>query len=302
MILIAFALLLTSQQAALRSLVDQDVRVATIGTRLALAAGQDFCPGQSLSLAGLIVQDAEQYSADTRDDARIALGLGEGPTVVGVVAGTPTGGAQIGDSIVSVNGIAVPMQPPTHPYARVAQVEAAVEGAKKNKVVIVVRRGSATLNLVHPVAAGCSSRFQIIRGGLGATQADGRYVTISDRMMKLAPTDEMLAALIAHELAHNILRHNQLKTPSKRAEYEADRLSVWLVAKAGYDLNSVLPFWAALRKRADYGIFADGTHPSWPKRIAALEVALAEVRAQQAAGQPLVPSRQEGASQPQKAR
>ncbi len=302
MILIALSLVLTPQQAALRSLVDQDVRVATIGTRLAQAAGPDFCPGQSLSLAGLIVQDAAQYSADIRDDARIALGLGEGPTVVGVVAGTPTGGAQIGDTIVEVNGVAIPPQPLKHPYARVAQVESAIESAVGGKIALAVRRGPATLRLDHPVAAGCSSRFQIVRGGLGKTQADGRYVSISDSMMKSTPTDDMLAALMAHELAHNILRHKLLKTPSKQAEYEADRLSVWLVARAGYDLAGVTQFWAALRKRADYGIFADGTHPRWPKRIAALEVALTEVRVQQAAGQPLVPSRQEGASQPQKAR
>ncbi len=306
MILVAFALVLTPQQAALRALVDQDVRVATIGTRLAQAAGPDFCPGQSLSLAGLVVQDAAQYSADTRDDARIALGLGDGATVVGVVPGAQADGARLGDAIVAVNGIAVAVRSSSHPYARVAQIESAIEGASDGKVAMEVRRGPTTLQLTHRVAAGCRSRFQIVRGGLGKTQADGRYVSISDGMMKLTPTDDMLAALMAHELAHNILRHNQLKTPSKQSEYEADRLSVWLVARAGYDLGGVMQFWAALRKRADYGIFADGTHPGWPKRIKAIEAALAEVRTQQAAGLPLVPSsvlaRQEGASQPQNRR
>ena len=290
MILIALALVLTPQQAALRSLVDQDVRVATIGTRLAQAAGPTFCPGQSLSLAGLVVQDAAQYSAATRDDARIALGLGEGPTIVGVVPGTATGGAQRGDSIVAIGGIALASQPPAHPYARVAQVEDAIERVSDGKIAMDVRRGAATLQLELQVAAGCRTRFQIVRGGLGKTQADGRYVSISDGMVALTRTDDMLAALIAHELSHNILRHNQTKTPSKQSESEADRLSVWLVARARYDLNAVLPFWAALRKRADYGIFADGTHPRWPKRIAALEAALAEVRAQQATGQSLLPS------------
>ena len=107
-------------------------------------------------------------------------------------------------------------------------------------------------------------------------------------MMALAPTDDALAAVLAHELAHNILRHNALKTPSKQAEYEADALSVRLVARAGYDLGAVLPFWEALRKRTDYGIFSDGTHPGWRKRIAALAAAVAAAK--------------EPASQPPKAR
>jgi predicted Zn-dependent protease len=89
---------------------------------------------------------------------------------------------------------------------------------------------------------------------------------------------------MAHELSHNILRHNALNTGSKQAEYEADALSVRLLALAGYDLDAVLPFWQSLRKRTDYGIFADGTHPGWRKRFTALTAEVA--KAKEAASQP----------------
>jgi beta-barrel assembly-enhancing protease len=286
--LLFLALTLTSQQAAIRSLADQDMRVATVGARLARAAGEELCPGQHLSTAGLVVQDPAQYSVATRADARVALGLGDGPTVVGIVGESAGQGVQLGDVIARVNDVPVTNRPRAGPYARVAQVEDAIEGASGAQVGLDVVRGGVAQGIAVPTVPGCRSRFQIVRGGLGATQADGRYVQISDGMMALAPTDDALAAVVAHELAHNILRHNALKTPSKQAEYEADALSVRLIARAGYSLDAVLPLWEALRKRSDYGIFADGSHPGWRKRLAALSVAIATAK--------------EPASQPPKAR
>lgn len=282
MILTAFALTLTPQQAAIRALADQDLRVATIGYRLARAAGPALCPGQHLSTGGLVIQDAAQYAAPTRDAARAALGLGDGPTIVGVVAGGPDG-LKVGDVILSIDGVPVSSQSSSDPYARVAQVEGALEKSP-GSAALEVRRGVSIIRVVVPATPGCRSRFQIVRGGIGATQADGLYVQISEGMMALTPTDDALAAVMAHELSHNILRHNALKTRSKQAEYEADALSVRLIALAGYDLDAVLPFWESLRKRTDYGIFADGTHPGWRKRIAALAAAVAT--AKEAASQP----------------
>jgi beta-barrel assembly-enhancing protease len=264
------------------------MRVATVGARLARAAGADLCPGQHLSTSGLVVQDAAQYSAATRDDARLALGLGDGPTVVGIAAGVTAQGVQVGDVIAAVNGVAIATKPRAGAYARVAQVEDAIEGASGPQIMLDVLRGGTAQRVALSPVEGCRSRFQIVRGGLGTTQADGRYVQISDGMMALGATDDGLAAVVAHELSHNILRHNELKTASKQAEYEADALSVRLVARAGYDLDAVLPFWESLRKRSDYGIFADGSHPGWRKRIAALAAA--------------VSSAKEAASQPPKAR
>ena len=279
-------LTLTPQQAAIRALADQDLRVATVGLRLARAAGSDFCPGQYLSTAGLVLQDAAQYSVATRDDARVVLALGDGPTVVGIVGGATAQGVRAGDVIAAVNGVAIATRPGA--YARVAQVEDALEGVHGTPVMLDVRRGGTAQRIPLVRIAGCRSRFQIVRGGLGATQADGRYVQISEAMMALAPGDDALAAVLAHELSHNILRHIELKTPSKQSEYEADALSVRLVARAGYSLDAVLPFWEALRKRSDYGIFADGSHPGWRKRLAALAKAVAAAK--------------EPASQPPKAR
>jgi Zn-dependent protease with chaperone function len=245
------------------------------------------------------LQDAAQYSVATRDDARVVLGLGDGPTVVGIVGGATAQGVHIGDIIVGVNGTGMTARPRGGQYARVSAVEDAMEAAPGPQIMLDVLRSRAVLRVQLPLLEGCRSRFQIVRGGLGATQADGRYVQISEAMMVLAARDDALAAVMAHELSHNILRHTALKTPSKQSEYEADALSVRLVARAGYRLDAVLPFWEALRKRSDYGIFADGSHPGWRKRLVALAEAVEKEKAQRLEGKDLVPTSQQSTSQPE---
>ncbi len=276
-------LALSPQQAALRALGDADVRVATVGDRLA-RGGTAFCAGQATSLGGLVIQDARQYSAATRADAQAALRLGDGPTIAGVVG---TGDAiLVGRVIASVDGAPVATKT-SDAYADVARAETLVEnGFARGGVTLAFTNGG---RVTLPAAPGCRTRFQIVRGGLGKTQADGRYVQLSDGMLGSTANDDELAAVLAHELAHNILVHRAKKTPSKQAEYEADWLSVWLVARAGYNVDAIVPFWTRLGKRTDYGIFSDGSHPGWKRRTEWFAKAVAMVNAQRAGGEPLIP-------------
>jgi len=70
--------------AAMRAL---DLRVATIGYRLALA-NRDWCAEQAW-LPGFVLHDLSQYGADYRQAAAQAFGLGEGPGVLALVADGP---------------------------------------------------------------------------------------------------------------------------------------------------------------------------------------------------------------------
>ena len=286
--LLPLLLALSPQQAALRALGDADLRVATVGDRLA-RGGTAFCSAQATSLGGLVIQDARQYSAATRADAQAALGLGDGPTITGVVgAGTVGTGdaALVGRVIVSVDGTPV-VTKTSDAYADVARTEALVEdGFARGRVTLAFAKGG---QITLPATPGCRTRFQIVRGGLRRTQADGRYVQLSDVMLAFTANDDELAAVLAHELAHNILRHQGKKTPSKQAEREADWLSVWLVDRAGYNIDAVVPFWTRLGKRTDYGIFSDGSHPGWRRRADWFVKAVAMVKAQRASGDPLIP-------------
>ncbi len=297
-----FALLLVlvsaPSDAAVRAAAAQDVRVAAIGYRLARAgigpAAQGFCDGQ-VSLPGLVVQDITQYGPADHDAARRALGIGDGPTIVAVIPESAGAWAKLrpGDRIISVNGEAINAGVSRAPYARMAQFEAMMEkGQRLGGATIEFRRGNDDFSTYLNAEAGCPSWFQVVSRRPINAQADGRYVQIFSGMIDFAANDDELATIMAHELAHNILRHIAQQTPSKQAEYEADRLGVWLVARAGYDVDAVVPFWTRFEKRTNAGIFADGSHPSPKKRLAAVAKAVEELKAQRAAGQALIPVKQ----------
>ena len=287
--LLILAVAMTPQQAAFRALADQDLRVATVGDALARGGADGLCAGH-VSMSGVVVQDTAQYAVADRADARAALGLAEGPTVVGIVAGSAADRASLrpGDAIVSVDSKPVDASVIKDRYARIAQVEMLIDAGASQ---IVVRRSGGEVAISLVTEPGCPTRFQVVTGGGLNASADGRYVQITTRMLAFAANDDELAAVLAHELAHNVLRHLALKTPSRIAETQADRLSVWLVARAGYDVDAIVPFWTRLGRRTDYGIFSDRSHPGWKKRVAALETSVAEVKAQRAAGVSLVPPR-----------
>lgn len=285
---------------AVRAAAVQDVRLATVGYRLARGCNglSDKAPllTARVSMPGLVVQDITQYDEADRPSARRALKIGDGPTVVHVISNSAADRAKLrpGDRIVAVNGNVIDASAARDRYARMAQFDRflAKSSGPGDWMVEVMRANGARFSTVLASEGGCASLFQVIPGRKINARADGTYVQVNGAMMDFAATDDDLAVVVAHELAHNVLGHHLKNTASKQAEYEADRFGVWLVARAGYDVDAALPFWTRLERRTNPGIFADGSHPSPKKRLAAVAIAVATLKAQVSAGQALVPPAQ----------
>jgi predicted Zn-dependent protease len=111
--------------------------------------------------------------------------------------------------------------------------------------------------------------------------------------------DEELAAVMAHELAHNILRHvarsqeagtpnnytrylNRYSRISRKMEEEADRLSVWILQIAGYEPSAPVTFWHRFGPNNDSAHPYGRLHDPWRVRVAALEDELGVMREAQA--------------------
>jgi predicted Zn-dependent protease len=140
---------------------------------------------------------------------------------------------------------------------------------------------------VTPVPA-CRARFELLLGRGTFAGSDGHVVHLGERFFERFRDDE-IAVIVAHELAHVILRHPQRLTAAgvdrgmlrelgrngrlhRRTEGEADELSVHLLANAGFDPLSAARFWRERGGEIDAGVFRARTHPSSRSRAAALEL------------------------------
>ena len=147
--------------------------------------------------------------------------------------------------------------------------------------------------------AGCASRFQVVPSLKRAAKADGRYVQLTTALVEFTRDDDELAALVAHELAHNILQHRarlneagvDREAPIRSArdaelfqltEFEADRLAIHLMARAGYDPAAAVRLWTR-QSREPQGI-RTGSHPSWASRIRVMRAEIAAIAAAKAKG------------------
>ena len=293
----------TSPYAALAAL---EARVAAVGFRLT-TANAAWCPVQQPQF-GWIWGDPRLYDPDQRPAALAAYGAvdRDAPFIAAVAPTSPaaTAGMRVGVAVIGMQGSTVPDGADAHPFARITAIETSLASLPPTTPLALDTVDASALTLT-PVA-GCISDFRVEATEKPGAVADGRMVLVNQGLAQFAQDDEELAAAIAHELAHNILRHRARLDAAgvdrgmgkqfgrsarlfKQTEVEADRLSAWLLAGAGYDPAAAGRFWTAFGQRKGRPLFQAGTHPGWRDRVASLEAEAAAIAAARASGQRLHP-------------
>jgi hypothetical protein len=293
---------------ALLAMRGLDQRVAAIGYRLA-TSGRALCPNVE-NLPGLAVHDLSQYGASFRPAAIRAFGLDAGPAVLALVPGGPAeqAGLRLDDVLLSLDGQALPHGDPgrDRSFDRMAQILDALDAAfADGSAEIEVRRAADRLTLHVGSTPGCASRFQLIPSGRLNAEADGRYVQVTTAIASYVADDAELAAVLAHEFAHNILGHRVRLDAAhvsrglfgnfgrnaqriRETEIEADRFSIYLLDRAGYDPEAAVRFWTRFGQRG-LNFLGSPTHPNWRSRIALFETEIAAIRRARAEGREPVP-------------
>lgn len=282
---------------ALRAL---DQRVAAIGYRLA-TANTAICGAQSPAI-GFVLHHRSQYDQAHRGAAARAFGLGAAPSILAVAEGSAAAraGLQIDDQLLSIDGTPLSRagsSKESGSFEIVRQsldiVEAAL--ADGQATVALARRGQPLSITLEP-SPGCPSRFQLVPGDRFGASADGQYVQVTTDLVLRVEDDAELAAVLAHELAHNILKHRArldeanvsrgiLREFGRNAglirttETEADLLSVYLLDRAGYPPEAAARFWERFGPQKPWGIFGSATHPNWKRRAAALREEIGRLHA-----------------------
>lgn len=289
-----------------------DLRVAQVGERLAVANAA-LCR-DTRNRTGLILHDIAQYAPAFRDAAVKSFGFERAIAVEGVVPGSPADRAGIVQDagLIAFDDEPVALQEGKgDPFARMDSVLDREEALSADGTLLLTLVKDARTNHIRiATEKGCRSRFQITLEGVLDASADGTYIQIDGRMVDFAANDHELAALLAHELAHNILDHPRLLTEAgvnrglggwlgrsagmiRATEIEADRLSLYLMANAEYDPQAAIGFWDRLSARAGPGHLSAPTHPGRKRRVAYLREELGvleRLQAQAPPGHPLEPA------------
>jgi hypothetical protein len=280
-----------------------DYRVQEIVYRLG-AAGRAHCP-DPFPLSGLTFHHLAEYGVADRPRAIADYGIDRGPGILSVIAGSPAAraGFVAGDVVVAVNGAALPS--PTAIAAetdsqrwrpRIVATEVAIEDQLKlGPARVDLLRQGRPLTIILAAEPGCPARGRLARSSQDNAFADGRYTIMTTGFLDFFRTDEELAVALAHELAHNILRHpQQLEAQGvphgmmrhlgrnarlvRATEMEADRLSVRLLAAAGFDLDEILPFWRRVHGRLDSRLAIISAHPGRRAQEENIGAVIAEIR------------------------
>jgi hypothetical protein len=266
--------------SALAGLNRLDQRVATIGHRLAVA-GTDLC-GARQWLPGFSLHHLSQYSGDLRTAAAGTFLIPDAAQVLTVAAGGPAraAGLQPGDALLEADGVPliVPAGLGHTPEALIETVWQRLDAAfADGRARLMIRRGERRLTFAITAAQGCASRFELLPSSRLNARATGTHVLVTTGIMALVQDEAELAAVLAHELAHNILQHHvpaNQRRPERDREIEADRLSVRLMDRAGFDPQAAVTFWNRFRPRR--GLFSR-SHPHWRQRVAILEQEIASL-------------------------
>lgn len=273
--------------AALAAPVDEVQRddgiVQTIGWRLA-SSNARWCARVTPGV-GVMLQDAQTFADPA--EARRVYGLSGDIAVAALAAQGPAAhaGLPLNATLAAVGPLRVDTVPVPRPqrWDRHFTLQDALERtvAETGRIAFTLADGRTITVPGTPV---CRVRF-LMDDSTGNAGANRDVVRIGRPMAEVAGWDESeVAALMAHELAHAVLDHQTWLDhggSTRRAEREADRLSVWLLANAGYDPAAALRWMARIGPRYEILFIAAPSHGRWRTRVAEMR---AEIAAMQAAG------------------
>ena len=277
-----------AQQANTATLAP-DYRLEIIGFKLA-TSNPALCDKADM-LTGMMLHDEGGFSENVRDRAKARYALEFGFGVVQVVPGSPAAavGLQRGDEIVAINGVSMSsfarnLVKRGASYDRTQRFLNTLDAQlRQGPALLVVERDGAEREVSLTGAPGCGGHQVLIDSNELNAWSDGTYVAVTSRMVGFADSDDELAFVVAHEMAHNILKHSKKfglgkqilaefgigSNKLRKAELAADALAIEIMAAAGYDLNA--PEMLLRRSARHNPLNLSLSHPGANRRIAATQ-------------------------------
>lgn len=247
----------TASQVAMPETVGARQRLHTVAFPI-LRTAVEFCevtrPYFGLSIAGRRGPARTKVGAKGGSHSAAA-----GATVSYAIPGSPAdlAGVREGDIVLSSNGVPLPQG-----FQKSQFLFDAAERTDGYLLRLIIRRGAVRRNIqISPVEI-CDIEVGLTISATTAAWARSNKVTVSDRMLRFAASDDELAFAISHEVSHIILGHSasSLGRVSAGLEREADHVGLYIMVRAGYDAQRGIYLLKRLAKAFPW--WDDGTQPS----------------------------------------
>ena len=262
------------KQILIQEMLEASNRLQHIGWTM-LSKNAKFCKKKSnfsygatyLSVLDLPKEDHSLFISIFNKDIKKALfkkyGLSAFPIVASVARNSPASRANLlpGDKVLKIND-----EIPNNFRDK-------LHGALINKSLLKLQvlREEKILNITLLGKQVCNYNIQALPSGFPNAFADGQKIFITLAAIKLARSDDELAFLIGHELAHNIYDFNSKETSeafttainykdrpkirefknlfvwsSEKKEIRADVKAVRFAHEGGFDLKNINDYWRRL--------------------------------------------------------
>jgi hypothetical protein len=265
---------------------NKEDRLYQIGYRLGVSNAR-YCARRQPTL-GLLIHDARAYAAV--DKVRSVLGLSGDIGIQSVAKGSSAdlAGLKQNDILLAIDGVEIDQFSSSDKPAwyRATALRKLIDQSALDGNVSLTSRSAEGAVLIADISAvdSCASVFELISGDDGAA-ADGTRVLVGENFPGFAYADDELAAILAHEMAHNLLGHipflKKLGNGDGRArnsERDADRLMPWLLANAGYDPEAAVRMMRRYGPRYGGGLLRRRTHDGWDERVVLISEEVEKVR------------------------
>ena len=253
----------SARDVILDALISRQERVYRIASPL-ITRNAVLCRTQARPLLGFTAKNVHSYPSELAAAARKTLGLGERLQVMQVLGGSGAqkAGMTSGDILQSIQDVVMPEGPQAENEA--ARVLAPLLKNLTEIRITVLRRGQP-IELQVPLTLACAFAIDIGNAPNVNAYADGKRIMITRGMLEALPVDDDVAVILARELAHNVLQHARqlqqtvtvsgvidsllplqpepssyagsggIKPATEKMDQEADRLAMFMLARAGYD-------------------------------------------------------------------
>mgnify|MGYP001565404233 CR=1 FL=1 len=178
-------------------------RLELVSSRI-LIKGMDYCRAldHTAPYLGIRLGSNQGLQPEWQEVALTRLNLGSEPQVLQVIPSSPadSAGLEINDRILEVNGSVAKTVSDTLKMINEA-------AATDKPVTFTLRRASNRLVVSVTPTMACKSRVLMVHNNMIDTAIDGETIQITSGLLQFAQSDEEIAAIISHQLAHNARKH-----------------------------------------------------------------------------------------------